>query len=196
MVVGISADHEERLRPFFLHEKKVCSIGTFIPDYGFAHVANAVEALREKTGTNVGLLLLDGAFATDQRYRELVLKDRPWITVLSDVPNPDIYQILHHCDLFVRASGSEGYGISRVEAIWCGAPVVATNVGETRGMLTYEFGDERKLAELLQKVLSHGRIDLTSTAELFRAEADRNLRKFVETVKLETSDTSITSVSP
>lgn len=182
---SISSQYEPLLRSFLGRDKKVSSIGTFIPDYGFAHVANAVEAMREKTGTDVGLLLLDGTFATDEEYREQVLKNRPWITVLSNVPNPEVYQILRRCDLFIRGFGRESYGISRVEAIWCGVPVIATNVGETRGMVTYEFGDEKKLAELIQKViLNEVREDLKTTSDLFRAEADQNLRKFVETVKL------------
>src|SRR5256885_5469717 len=55
-----------------------------------------------------------------------------WITVLEDVSNDDVFPILKSSDVFVRGNVEEGYGISRVEAIWCGVPVVATNVGETR----------------------------------------------------------------
>ena len=166
---------------------RVCTTGTFIEDYGFAHVANAVEAVRGQTGADIGLLLLDGSFATDEDYRKKVLTNRSWITVLSNAPNPEVYQILRRCDLFVRAVKAESYGISRVEAIWCGVPVVATNVGETRGMLTYEFGDEGKLAELIETTLSQKFPDRESSmraAELFRLEADRNLRKFIETVQV------------
>ena len=36
-------------------------------------------------------------------------------------------------------------GISRIEALWCGVPVVATRAGETRGMLLYDFGDVEQL---------------------------------------------------
>jgi glycosyltransferase involved in cell wall biosynthesis len=181
----ISPHNLEQLLPFLARQKKVCVIGTFIPAYGFAHAANAVEKLREQTAEDIGLLLLDGAFATDEDYRELVLTNRSWITVLTNVPNPEVYAILRHCDLFVRAVVWESYGISRVEAIWCGVPVIATNIGETRGMLTYEFGDEKKLMELIETVLNgRGHLDLPVTAELFRTEANQNLQKFVETIKL------------
>ncbi len=183
----LSAETEKQLQQFLKHQRKVCTIGTFISDYGFAPVANAIERLRAEDGEDIGLLLLEGAFATDDEYRRQVLADRPWITVLKNVPNPEVYQILRRCDLFARTVGLEGYGISRIEAIWCGVPVVATSVGETRGMLTYEFGDERKLAELIRMVLLNGVSDLTSTGELFRSEADQNLQKFVETTSLRES---------
>ena len=179
----ISPDTATQLQTFLQRPRRVCSIGTFISNYGFSQVANAVEQLRGETGEEIGLLLLDGGFAIDETYRAQIVNNRPWITVIKDVPNPDVYQILRECDLFVRAVDAEGFGISRVEAIWNGVPVVATNVGETRGMLTYEFGDEKKLAELIESVLfKEPRTDLSSTAELFRNEANQNLQKFVETV--------------
>jgi glycosyltransferase involved in cell wall biosynthesis len=185
MARPLSDQIENDLRPFLKHQKKVCSIGTFYPPYGFAHVATAVERLRNENGADIGLLLLDGAFANDDDYRERVLKDRLWIKVLTNVPNEEVYQILRRCDLFVRAFGAESYGISRVEAIWCDVPVVATNVGETRGMLTYEFGDEEKLTELMRQVFAGKKsVDREPAAEIFRREAERNLQTFVATVKL------------
>jgi glycosyltransferase involved in cell wall biosynthesis len=185
MVRRLAAETESALRPFLKHHKKVCSIGTFIPTYGFAQVANAVERVRNEVGADIGLLLLDGAFAADGDYREEVLRNREWITVLTNVPNEQVYQVLKQCDLFVRAFGAESYGISRVEAVWCDVPVVATNVGETRGMLTYQFGDADKLSELIGQVLeSVNSGNHKAAAEVFRAEADQNLQKFVATVKL------------
>jgi glycosyltransferase involved in cell wall biosynthesis len=182
----LSTETKAVVESFHRHNKRVCSIGTFIPSYGFEHVAQAVERLRNETKEDIGLLLLDGSFARDEAYRDRVLKGRDWISVLTNVPNTEIYQILPSCDLFVRAVGAEGYGISRVEAIWCGTPVVAVDVGETRGMLTYRFGDVETLAKLIGEVLSgEKKVDLTSWANLFRAEADENLRRFVETVRIE-----------
>lgn len=181
----LSDEIENSLLPFIQHHKKVCSIGTFIPAYGFSHVSAAVERLRNKNGSDIGLLLLDGAFASDDVYREQVLKNRPWITVLTNIPNEEVYQVLKQCDLFVRAPEVESYGISRVEAIWSDVPVVATNVGETSGMLTYEFGDEEKLSELIGQVLKGDySVNHERAAEVFRREADQNLQKFVATVKL------------
>jgi glycosyltransferase involved in cell wall biosynthesis len=184
----LSVPTQNALEPFLRHESRVSSIGVFIPSYGFKHVAQAVEKLREQTNEDVGLLLLDGGFALEESYREEVLMGRDWITVITNVPNPEVYEVLRSCEVFVRAFGSESYGISRVEALWCGVPVVATDVGETRGMLTYRFGDEVTLEKLIREVLSGADTpDIKAWAEQFRLEAENNLRRFAETVGLKTN---------
>jgi hypothetical protein len=76
----------------------------------------------------------------------------------------------------VRAFQFESYGLSRIEAIWNGTPVIATKAGETRGMLTYDFGDQEELIENLKAVLS-GSSDgnLSVWAAQYREEAENNL---------------------
>ncbi|MFN2530012.1 MAG: glycosyltransferase family 4 protein [Pyrinomonadaceae bacterium] len=192
MSVQASLDVESRLNGFLQHEKRVCSIGTFISDYGFDQVANAVEKLRAHTGDNIGLLLIDGAFATDETYKRQVVANRSWVTVVAGVPNRQVYEMLRHCDLFVRAFRSESYGISRVEAIWCGVPVIATDVGETRGMLTYRFGDDEKLTELIRSVLmKEVYLELETAAAMFYEEADQNVRIFADAVNLSLNSSTL-----
>jgi glycosyltransferase involved in cell wall biosynthesis len=167
---------ESALAPFTRRSKKVCSVGVFIHDYGFLHVAEAVERLRRETGEDLGLVLLDGDFACDAAYREEVLRGREWITVLKNVGRADVFRILRRCDAFVRATVFEGYGLSRVEAMWAGLPVVATRAGETRGMLLYDFGDVDGLCAQLRRALSgeHAR-ETEEWAARYRREAEENL---------------------
>jgi glycosyltransferase involved in cell wall biosynthesis len=121
------------LAPYFERGRRVCSIGVFIPTYGFRETAEAVERLRAETGEEIGLLLIDGTFARDEVYRDEVLRGREWITTVENLPNQSVYRVLRQSDAFVRGVWQESYGISRVEATWCGLPVVATRCGETRG---------------------------------------------------------------
>jgi glycosyltransferase involved in cell wall biosynthesis len=179
---------EEALAPYARRPKGVCSIGVFVERYGFAHVAEALERVREETGEDLGLVLLDGTFARDEGYRAEVLRGRDWITVLENVPNTGVYQILKRSDAFVRAVGHEGYGISRVEAMWCGLPVVATKVGETRGMLLYDFGDVEGLARQLKTALFEPPLrEVERWAEQFRLEAEENLRALEKVLDLKES---------
>ena len=174
------------LGPYLRRARRVCSVGVFIPDYGFRDAAEAVEGLRRETGADIGLVLLDGTFARDETYRREVLSGRDWITVLENVPNPQVYQVLKRSDCFVRAFGQESYGISRVEALWCGLPVVATTAGETRGMLTYEFGDAGELKRQLHRALFEppsGEVEAWSAR--FRREAEANLRALREILGLD-----------
>jgi glycosyltransferase involved in cell wall biosynthesis len=150
----------------------------FIPSYGFKHVAAAVERLRQETGTDIGLLLLDGDFAVDENYRSEVLNGRDWVTVLKNVAHPFVFEILRRSDVFVRAVELEGYGLSRVEALWCGLPVVATRAGETRGMLLYDFGDEEELERQLSRGLFNPPSeDAEVWATMYQREAEENLQK-------------------
>ena len=186
---NLSCRAGQSLASYLSRERRVCSIGVFYPSYGFRDVASAVEELRRRTGTDIGLVLLDGGFVSDEDYRDEVLRDRDWITVLTKVPNSDVYQILKHSDVFVRAVSEEGYGISRVEALWCGTSVIATRVGETRGMLLYDFGDAEQLTNHLQSVLFDASSQTESEwPELYRKEAQNNLRRLAEVLGVEMRD--------
>lgn len=177
---ALPKEMEASLSTCWQRNKRVCSIGVFIPSYGFKHVAQAVERIRRDTDSDVGLLLLDGDFAADEAYRAEVLRGRNWITVLKNVPHPSVLQILERSDVFVRAFGLDSYGLSRVEAIWSGIPVVATRAGETRGMLLYDFGDVNQLVSRLKQALfSEQHNDVGHWAELYQKEAMENLEALV-----------------
>ncbi len=164
------------LRPYFQQRKRVCSIGFFTPAYGFKHVADAIETVRQETGVDIGLALLDGHFLTDMAYKSDVLRDRDWVTVLTNVPHPVVFQILKRSDVFVRTFGLESYGLSRIEAIWCGLPVVATRAGETRGMLLYDFGDLDGLVTQLKRALFDKPVEeINAWAARYQQEANANL---------------------
>lgn len=181
----LPAATQAALAPYLRRRRRVCCIGVFIPSYGFRHVADAVARIRAETNLDIGLLLLDGVFARADDYRAEVLRDRDWITVLENVPHPEVSEIMNSSDAFVRAFGHESYGISRVEAIWCGLPVVATTAGETRGMLTYEFGDENELVRQLKRALFDPPAqDVAGWAAQFQQEAEANLQALRKTLDL------------
>jgi glycosyltransferase involved in cell wall biosynthesis len=183
--MALPRETETALIPYERRSKRVCSIGVFIPSYGFDQVAAAVEKIRNETGSDIGLLLLDGDFAVNEEYRSEVLAKRDWITVLKNVAHPSVFQLLRRSDVFVRAFGLDSYGLSRVEAIWCGVPVVATRSGETRGMLLYDFGNEEELISQLQPALFGERAkDVSHWAVLYQKEAEENLAALVRKLGL------------
>jgi glycogen synthase len=173
---ALPSETEAALEGFMRRARRVASVGVFIPEYGFLHAARAVERLRSETNEEIGLVLLDGDFASDAAYREEVLRGREWVTVLKNVARADVFRLLKRCDAFVRGFGLESYGLSRVEAVWSGLPVVATRAGETRGMLLYDFGDVEALAAQLRRALSgvHAR-ETAEWAERYAREAEENL---------------------
>lgn len=179
----VDANLTATLERFAGHRKRVSSIGVFIPSYGFHNVADAVEKIREETNDDVGLLLVDGEFARDDEYRERVLRERPWIEVAPSVPNPALGQVFKQSQVFVRAFEHESFGLSRIEALWCGVPVIATNVGETRGMMLYDYGDVNALRGHLETVFAgEVDIDVEKWADIFQLESEENLDRYIEVI--------------
>ena len=161
------------------YDRVVVSTGVFIPSYGFAPVADAVETIRRESGNNVGLVLIDGAFIRDEAYRDTVLRKRDWIIELERVPHPQVLQIFKRSNVFVRGFRHEGYGLSRIEAIWCGIPVIAARGEESRGILLYDFEDSEALLAHLRKVLTDSNSrDIDEWAAVFQREAEENLERW------------------
>lgn len=69
---------------------------------------------------------------------KLKLEDR--VRFLGEVAQGDLPALLASCDVFVRPSRSEGLGISFIEAMAAGLPVVATQEG---GIADFLFDEER-----------------------------------------------------
>lgn len=179
---------EASLADYTRRRRRVCSVGAFIHEYGFLHAAEAVERVRLETGEDVGLLLIDGDFAADDAYREAVLRGREWVTVSKNVAHADVFRVMRRSHAFVRGFGPESYGLSRVEAIWCGLPVVATRAGETRGMLLYDFGDVDALTRQLKRALSgeHAR-ETAAWADSYTRAAEENLKAITAKLGLDES---------
>ena len=62
-----------------------------------------------------------------KQARELGVADR--VKFLGEIKNTDLPEYLSVCDLFIRPSRSEGFGVSFMEAMAAGLPVIATPVG-------------------------------------------------------------------
>jgi glycosyltransferase involved in cell wall biosynthesis len=161
------------------HRRRMCSTGNFAPFYGFDQIADAVERLRHETGDDIGLVLIDGTLVPDKEYRERILQRRDWITVLENVPHREVLKIFMKSDAFVRGTQHEGYSLSRIEAVWCGIPVLIAGGEESRGMLHYDFGDEGTLVRQMRKALyDPPREEMRKWSEQFRREAEENLLRW------------------
>jgi len=174
------------------HKRRVCTIGIFIPSYGFHQVADSVERLRQATNEDIGLLIVDGGYERDEKYMADVLKERKWIAVAANVPHSNLATVFRKSDVFVRGFSDESFGLSRIEAMWCDTPVIATDVGETRGMLIYKFGDISALCLHLQAVFDgKPASDAKVWAEKFIKETEENLTNYLRVIVGDNNKTNV-----
>ena len=89
-------------------------------------------------------LLIVGDISEKDYYKKLIekIKEKGISEKVSFLGNrKDIPKLLNESKLFVLSSRSEGYGIALAEALSCGLPCVATNVGGIPEVLEKYKGD-------------------------------------------------------
>lgn len=174
----------DRDRPYVLF------VGRITRQKGVPHLLRAARSLDPATQ----LVLCAGAPDTpaiDAEFRGLVDELRRtrdgvvWIPEM--LPRPDVVQLLSHAAVFACPSVYEPLGIVNLEAMACGAPVVASAVGgipevvahrETGLLVAYDEADpaafEAGLAEALETVTA----DPAAGARMGEAGRERAVREF------------------
>ena len=109
------------------------------------------------------------------KIKNCKLEDR--VEMLGDIKHDDIPKHLHSADIFIRPSLSEGQGISFIEAMAVGLPVIATPVGGISDFLIdgetglfCNVNDPKSIAEQVNKLISD---------KLLRDRIIENARKMV-----------------
>jgi starch synthase len=168
----------------------VLFVGRITRQKGVPHLLRAARAL----APSAQLVLCAGAPDTpaiDQEFRQLVDELRQtrdavlWIPEM--LPRPEVIQLLSHAAAFVCPSVYEPLGIVNLEAMACGAPVVASAVGGipevvrdgvTGLLVPYDEKDhaafETALAEALNSVIA----DPSAAARMGEAGRERAVHEF------------------
>lgn len=164
------------------HAPVIATIGAFHANYDLAAVARAFpRILREHP--RAGLVVIDAGFTADDVSRRDVLQalesgGRGAYCLLSRIPREQVFGILRASAVFVRSTGSESFGLSRVEAILLGTPVVSTDAGETHYMRLYAHGDPAHLAREVLEILA-ARPDLSEAQRYYRTMAEQTLNRLL-----------------
>jgi len=94
-----------------------------------------------KSGANLTLKLIgDGPLKSTIEKQIKSLKIINNVQLLGYMNQSEIVRELHLSDLFVLASEVETFGVALVEAQMCGLPVVCTDCGGPRDIITEETG--------------------------------------------------------
>jgi len=156
------------------------SVGALVERKGFHRVIEVLPELIE-THPNVHYLIVGGASAEgdmraklEQQVRTMGLDSR--VHFLGTMPSTELKWPLSAADLFVLATSNEGWANVFLEAMACGLPVVATDVGGNAEVVCrpqlgsiVPYGDQAALRDALRAALSR-----SWDRELIRAYAEEN----------------------
>jgi glycosyltransferase involved in cell wall biosynthesis len=140
-------------------ERYVLYVGGISPHKNLDMLIEAFSAVRSDPQTQDVRLVLVGDYAGDvfnTCYEYLcTFVDRHGLQqavhFTGFVPDKDLVHLYMACEVFVLPSYLEGFGLPAVEAMACGAPVLASNVGSLPEVLdgTGELFDPHDVATLI-----------------------------------------------
>jgi glycogen synthase len=104
-------------------------LGNFVQSKGIDQLIDAFARCHDADPALSLTLVGDGphAPAVADKVAELRLQDA--ITILDGVPYPEAFRLLQTHDLLAHASEFETFGLTPIEAIACGTPVLVTRCG-------------------------------------------------------------------
>lgn len=105
--------------------------------------------------------------------RILTMKSRSQITLLGRVAREQVPALMRNCTVYCLPSLGEPFGMSALEAMACGTPVVATDAGGLKYLVTHEGG--RKVPPGDASALSVALIEVMSSPRLQQQMQQHNL---------------------
>lgn len=122
-----------------------CLASRAIKEKGWEEAIEAIDRARAKTGKDIQLILIgDGPV-----YQKLNSETRKeFVHLLGFKDNPCDYYAISDAMILLSYYRSESAPLSIIEALQCGIPVVASDIGDIRQMLTCEKGMAGKVLKL------------------------------------------------
>jgi glycosyltransferase involved in cell wall biosynthesis len=126
---------------------------------------------------DVHVIAAGGGDWTDQERRRLVeLRVADRVQVEPRVDDTALAVLYNRATLLVHPSGYEGFGLTVLEALACGCPVVASRIPATLEVaadcaIYFEPSDPLSLASALDRALTEGRQSPRASAGVRRAQS-------------------------
>jgi glycosyltransferase involved in cell wall biosynthesis len=145
-------------------DKRILYTGGLLPVKGVGVLIEAMSILAiSRNDIEMVLVGADKKGRTDREFIHMAknIGLQEMVIFVNKVRNTEIPLWLAASDVFVLPSLSEGFGLSLVEALACGKPVVSTTCGGPEDIVTEEVGllvppgDAKTLASAIAYVLDH-----------------------------------------
>ena len=125
---GVDLEKFQNPKPRTQNPNEIILVTTsrLVPKNGVGDVIEAMKFLPEHFKLKI---IGSGRLESKLKLQATNYKLQTRIEFLGEIPHSEIPKYLHQADIFVRPSLSEGQGISFIEAMAAGLPVIATPVG-------------------------------------------------------------------
>lgn len=141
--------------------KRLLTVAGLVPIKGIPYLLEALGHLREKRDDFVLDIVGDGSNRSEyeELAKKLGLQDTVHFHGLKT--KPEVAEFMKRTDFFVLPSLVETFGVVLIEAMACGKPVIATNVGGPNEIVTEEVGklvppkNANALSKAIEDMLNH-----------------------------------------
>lgn len=128
-----------------LDENKIniVSLGRFCKEKGFDRLIEAIKILKDKLGKlNIKVNILGYGDLEGELSQQIISCGVEDIVEIHNTTNMsyNLYSFVKAHDLFVMASRSESFGMTRIEALILGLPVITTNVANSDKLIHNSCG--------------------------------------------------------
>jgi glycogen synthase len=165
------------------HSPILITVGALIPLYDFATIAGAFRELLARE-PHAGLAIVVSGFASEPAYEREIWSilgnaaDR--VLLVQDVPHDEVGALLQASTVLIRGPQVESFGLSRIEALFAGIPVVATDTGQTRFMTIYRHGDIASLISAIDRSSHTEPGELNAAARYYSDMASASLETILK----------------
>ena len=115
----------------------LCLVSRAIPEKGWQAAADAVSMAREQSGRDIHLLLV----GSGEMYDRMKGKVPAFVHLLGFQANVRDYFATADVGLLPSEFQGESFPLTVIDSLFCGRPVVATDLGEVRNQLQDERGE-------------------------------------------------------
>jgi len=143
------------------NKKRLLLVALLDPKKGVPYLLEALARLKEKRDDFVLDIVGDGPNRAEyeELSRKLGLQDIVRFHGLKS--KQEVAEFMRRCDIFVLPSLFETFGVVLIEALACGKPVIATDIGGPNEIVTPQVGklvppgNSEALAEAIDYMLDH-----------------------------------------
>ncbi len=126
--------------------------------YGFEYVINSVNDIMKIKNVKIGIVFVFYA-SYEENYKKIIMKminDCDNTIVFNNLDPSCFLEVLKQCDILIRPTLVDSFGVTVAEAIYLNVPVIASDICERQdGTILFKTGSEQDLTDKLEYVIEN-----------------------------------------